>query len=263
MAMAKFIINKLEIQRFTELLFEMTKKELRVRYKYTMFGFIWIIVNPILQMLVIGFVFRMFMKEPIEYYYYYLFIGLVVWNYFSTAITKATPSIVWERNLIKKANFPRATIPMSIIFSNFILFLAALFVLVIPSIYNGIFFNIKPIYIIEGSMLLLVFTVGISLLTSALNVLFRDVNLFVQALLIVWFYATPIVYSANIIPKGVSWLWNLNPMTSIVLFIQHGYLNTNLPSTSLIVSNICFILLILMLGIFIFTFISRDFDDWI
>src|SRR5258706_14767777 len=117
---------KRDIHHFWELLWGLTEKELRARYKYTVFGFLWLVANPILQMLVIGFVFTFFMKEPVIHYYYFLFIGLLVWNFFSLSLTKATPSIVFERALIKKAAFPRVVIPLSIILSNLIHFLFAL-----------------------------------------------------------------------------------------------------------------------------------------
>src|SRR3989304_7521187 len=106
-----------DIIHFWDLLWGMTEKELRARYKNTVFGFLWILVNPILQMLVIGFIFAFFLKEPIEHYYFYLFAGLLIWNFFSLSLSKATPSIVYERNLIKKAVFPRSVIPLSIIVS--------------------------------------------------------------------------------------------------------------------------------------------------
>ena len=77
-----------------ELLIGMTEKELRARYKHTVFGFIWIVANPLLQMLVIGFIFPFFIRERIDNYNYYLFTGLLVWNFFSLSLTKATPSIV-------------------------------------------------------------------------------------------------------------------------------------------------------------------------
>src|SRR3990167_5732195 len=103
-------------RHFFDLLIGMTEKELRARYKNTLFGFLWMFINPLLQMLVIGFIFRLFIKEPIENYFLYLLVGLLVWNFFSLSLTKTTPSIVNERSLIKKAKFPREVIPLSIIF---------------------------------------------------------------------------------------------------------------------------------------------------
>src|SRR3972149_9344389 len=101
--------------KFLDLLLGMTEKEFKVRYKRTVFGFLWVLINPILQMLVIGFVFRYFIKDPIPNYFLYLIVGLLVWNFFTLSFQKATSSIVNERALIKKANFPREVIPLSII----------------------------------------------------------------------------------------------------------------------------------------------------
>lgn len=120
------------VNHFVELLLAMTEKELRARYKHTVFGFIWLVANPLLQMLIIGFVFPLFVKETVPHYNYYLFTGLLIWNFFSLSLNKTTPSIVNERGLIKKATFPRAVIPLSIILSNLIHYVAALTLFLIP-----------------------------------------------------------------------------------------------------------------------------------
>jgi len=252
-----------ETRRFFELLFAMTEKELRARYKYTVFGFFWLVVNPLIQMLVIGFVFRMFMKEPIENYYYYLFIGLLVWNFFALSLNKATPSIVFERDLIKKSQFPRSVIPLSIILSNFIHLMMALVLFFIPVIFLGTVSLMSILYFFPALVLIVLFTAGLSLLTSALNVRFRDINFFVQALLIVWFYATPIMYSINMIPRRLIWIWRLNPVTVIVQLFQHAFVNTPLPGPAMTAANLTVILLVIILGVFIFRSESKNFDDWL
>lgn len=251
------------MRQFIELLMGMTEKELRVRYKNTVFGFLWMLVNPVLQMLVIGFIFRFFMKEPIENYYYYLFIGLLVWNFFSLSLTKSTSSIVWERNLIKKAKFPRSVIPLAIILSNFIHLLIAMGILILPMMFLGTLVFSGLIYILIGFLFLLIFTVGISLLTSALNVRFRDINFFVQAILMVWFYATPVIYPLSMIPYKFYWLWRINPMTSILQFFQHGFLGKPLPGIGMISVNFLLIVLVFIVGIRVFDKESKNFDDWI
>jgi lipopolysaccharide transport system permease protein len=256
-------MTKNDIQHFFELLFVMTEKELRARYKHTIFGFFWLVANPLLQMLVIGFVFTFVMKEPVKYYYYHLFIGLLVWNFFSLSLTKATPSIVWERSLIKKAAFPRSVIPLSIILSNLIHFLLALVLYIIPIIFLGTVTIIKIPVILFALFLLLVFTIGFCLLSTALNVRFRDVNFFVQALLIVWFYATPIIYSFTQIPNKYLWLWRFNPMTSIMQFLQFGFLGAYPPGVGMITSNILVIIIVFWLGFKVFRHESKNFDDWV
>lgn len=248
---------------FWELLWGMTEKELRARYKYTIFGFLWLVANPILQMLVIGFVFTFFMKQPVRNYYYFLFTGLLVWNFFSLSLTKTTPSIVFERSLIKKSAFPRAIIPLSIILSNFIHFFLAFLIFLVPVLFLGTLAAAHLPLLIVACFLLLLFTVGVSLLVSALNVRFRDVNFFVQAILIVWFYATPIIYSLTQMPRHLLWIWRFNPLTSILQLFQHALLGAPPPGPAMLVSNITVIVIVTVLGAIIFRKESKNFDDWV
>ena len=251
------------IYHFFELLLAMTEKELRARYKHTVFGFFWLVANPLLQMLVIGFIFRFFMKSTIVNYNYYLFLGLLVWNFFSLSLNKATPSIVFERSLIKKAKFPHAVIPLSIILSNLVHLVAAFILFLIPVFFlNTLTIRSLPITL-AAFLMLLAFTSGFSLLSSALNVRFRDINFFVQAVLIIWFYATPIVYTFNFIPYKYIWMWRLNPMVSILQLFQNGILDFPMPGLAMLTANIFCILLTLIAGIIVFNRESKLFDDWL
>jgi ABC-2 type transport system permease protein len=250
-------------QRFFELLWAMTDKELRTRYKYTFLGFLWLVIIPLLQMLIIGFVFTFFMKQPVKNYYYYLFVGLLVWNFFATSLTKATPSIVFERTLIKKSKFPRLVIPLSIITSNLINLVLAMLIFFVPVLLLGTLIPASLYLIPVALLLLIIFTTGICLLTSALDVRFRDVNFFVQALLIVWFYATPIVYMLSSVPYKYYWLWRINPMTSIIQLFQYAFLNAPPPGIGMITINASINVVIFTLGVFIFRKESDNFDDWV
>lgn len=256
-------MTRTKTQQFLELLWGMTERELRARYKYTIFGFLWIVLNPLLQMLIIGFVFRFFMKEPVQNYYYFLFIGLLVWNFFSLSLSKATPSIIYERTLIKKAKFPCQIIPLAIIISNFIHLLVAITLLGLPILFLRTMVPGSIFYILTAFVLLFAFTAGICLLSSALNVRFRDVNLFVQAFIMFWFYATPIIYPLSIVPYQYYWLWRFNPMTSILQLLQHGFLNMPLPGVAMVSINSTIIAVTLIVGIITFRNESKNFDDWI
>lgn len=252
-----------DTRHFLELLWSMTEKELRARYKNTIFGFLWLVVNPLLQMLIIGFIFTFLTKEPVEHYYYHLFIGLIIWNFFSTSLAKTTPSIVNERGLIKKAAFPRAVIPLSIILSNLINIIVALILFIIPVLFlQTLSLSSLPAFAL-ASILLLFFTLGICLLTSALDVRFRDINFFVQALLILWFYATPIIYSLGQIPRHLLWLWRFNPLTSVLQLMQFAFLNAAMPGPAMLTANIGVTIFIVIVGITIFKKESKNFDDWL
>ncbi len=246
-----------------DLLLGMTEKELRARYKHTLFGFLWLVLNPLLQMIVIGSIFTLFIREPVEHYFFHLFIGLIVWNFFSLSLTKATPSIVFERSLVKKARFPTQVIPLSIILSNVVHFLVTMALLIVPIAFLGTFtLTSIPLFMLSVGLLIL-FTVGLSLFTCALNVRFRDVYFFVQAILILWFYATPVIYSLTQIPRSLLWIWRLNPLTSVLQILQHAFLGAPLPGPAMLTANILVISAIAVLGIVVFQHESKYFDDWL
>lgn len=251
------------MRHYFELLVAMTKKELTARYKNTVFGFLWIILNPLLQMLIIGSIFRFFIKEPIPHYNYHLFAGLLIWNFFSLSLTKATPSIVNERSLIKKAKFPRSVIPLSIILSDYLHSIVAFGLYLITVLFIGTLSPFGFLCALLAFFLIFLFTSGLGLLTAALNVRFRDMNFFVQAGLIIWFYATPIVYSLNLIPLQLLWLWRFNPMTSILQLLQFGLLKAEPPGPAMLTANIFVILFVAILGIVLFQKESQNFDDWV
>lgn len=251
------------IHHFLELLWGMTEKEIQARYKHTIFGFLWLIANPLLQMFIIGFVFPLFIAETVEHYNYYLFTGLLAWNFFSLSLAKTTTSIVNERSLFKKAVFPRAVVPTSIILSNLINYIAAFLLFLIPLAFLGTLTSSSLWYFLLGFIILVIFTTGLSLLTCSLNVKYRDVSFFIQALLIVWFYASPIVYSLSQIPPRLLWIWRLNPLTSALQLMQHALIGSALPGPAMLTSNISITLFIAFLGVWVFQKESKNFDDWL
>ena len=248
---------------FKDLLWGMTEKELRTRYKRTLFGFLWIFLNPLIQMIVISLVFALFIKDPIPHYNFYLFIGLLLWNFFSLSLTKATPSVVYERDLIKKARFPRIVIPLSIILANFINFLLALVLFAAATMFLSTFSLARLPLLILGLSELLLLTCGLGFWTTAYNVRFRDINFFVQAILSIWFYATPIVYTMSVVPQNLLWLWQLNPLTSVVQLFQHTFLGTPTPELSIVWTNLAISLLVFLFGTLSFLSESKYFDDWV
>lgn len=258
-----YSIMSVQLLHFWELLWGMTEKELRARYKHTVFGFLWLVANPVLQMLIIGFVFPLFIQKPVDHYFYYLFTGLLAWNFFAQSLSKTTPAIVNERSLIKKSAFPRAVIPVSIILSNLINYVAAFGIFLIPILFLGTLNAFSLLYFLGSLSILITFTIGLSLLTSALNVRYRDVNFLVQAILIVWFYATPVVYSLSQIPHKLIWVWQLNPLTSAIQLMQHALLGTTMPTPAALISNILIITAVTLIGVIVFYKESKTFDDWI
>ncbi len=266
-------ISKVFQTQWLDFLLAMTEKEIKTRYKHTLLGFFWILLNPLLQMLVIGFIFQFFVPVSVNNYYLFLFSGLLPWNFFSLTIPKATPSIVYERSLIQKAKFPRESIILSIVLSNIFHLVVSLILLVFLLILMKIFVGISLINLISYSarLLLLIpitiwlgtFTAGLSLIFSALNIKYRDVNFAVQALMPLWFYATPIVYSVKLLPKELFPLFWFNPLVGIIESYQSVLLAEPITSFSLIFFHIFIAVLVFIVGFWYFKRESLFFDDWI
>lgn len=227
------------------------------------FGFLWMILNPLLQMLVMGYIFQFFIPIKTSNYFEFLFPGLLAWNFFSYTIAKNTPMYVYERALIQKAKFPRETVVLAVVLSNLLHFFLALLLFVV---FEAVFFRELHYFrwwLIPGIMVwLTVLTTGLSLLFSSLNVRWRDVNFLVQAVLPLWFYATPVVYSLELLPEWLAkWIY-LNPMTAVMEMIRWATLRQPIewPAVgwSLLVTVAVF-----AAGVTVFKKESPFFDDWI
>lgn len=257
-----------------DFLYAMTEKEIKARYKHAVLGFLWVILNPIIQMLVIGFVFQFFIPVNVDNYFLFLFSGLLPWNFFAYTVSKNTPMIINERSLIQKANFPREVIILSIVLSNLFHFLISLGILVVLLVFDKAFIEHYQVYdlvkyilrmgvVIPFVIWLTLLTSGFSLLFSALDVKYRDVNFIVQAIIPVWFYGTPVIYSIDLLPKILRPILYLNPMTAIIEGFHYSLLNQKLYSIDLLLLSFAISLLIFFIGWKVFEKESKFFDDWV
>ncbi len=260
-------------QYYLDFLLAMTEKEIKARYKFAVLGFLWIVLNPLLQMLVMGFVFQFFVPVKVDNYFLFLFTGLLPWNFFAMTVTKCTPAIVFERSLIQKAKFPRESIVLSIVLSNLFHFLIAFMLLLAALIANKIItdhFSLDHIFLYSVNMFwtvplivwLVLLTAGFSLLTSALNVKYRDINFIIQAIMPLWFYGTPIVYALNLIPARFHWVFLFNPTAAIIEGFQVVLLNQSFTSMQMVLVNGLIAISILVVGWWYFQKEAKFFDDW-
>jgi len=260
-------------RHYFDFLIAMTEKEIKARYKFALLGFLWVLLNPLLQMLIMGLIFQFFVPVKVDNYFLFLFVGLLPWNFFSMTVQKTAPAIVYERALIQKAKFPREVIVLSIVLSNLFHFLVAfgllLVALIADKVLQGFTFSELLGYLIRVSMAVPLFiwlayvTSGFSLLFSALNVRFRDVNFVVQALMPLWFYATPIVYTLNLLPAQFQGLFVLNPLVAIIQLFQYILLQQPMLPTDQILINLVIGGGIAFLGWKVFQLESPLFDDWV
>ncbi|MBU0974685.1 ABC transporter permease [Patescibacteria group bacterium] len=242
----------------------MTLKEIKARYKRVFLGFIWAILNPIFQMLAIGFIFQFFIPVKIDNYFYFLFAGLLPWNFFSYTFSKCTPLMLNERSLIQKAKFPREALVLSIVFSNLFHFLISLFLFTVLTIFVGYLSLFKLFILFLAILWLVFFTIGISFLLSTLFVRYRDIKFIVQAIIPLWFYATPIIYTRALLPEWVATILKFNPMTGIIELFQFVFISGNsIINLEAVVPGILISLTIVLIGIYLFKRDNQYFDDWL
>ncbi|MBU3956709.1 ABC transporter permease [Patescibacteria group bacterium] len=254
------------LRQFFELLFAFTQKEIKARYKNAVLGFLWMFLNPVIQMVVIGFVFSLIFRFGIKDYYFFLLAGLLPWNFFALSINKATPAIVYERNLIQKSFFPREVIPLSIVLSNFFHLLISLFLFLIFLGAIGkwqIFAPLNFLLFLISLFFLLIFTAGFSLITSSLNVFWRDITFFTQALVLIWFYATPILYPLSFIPKQFQAVFYLNPLSGIFTSLQRSAISNGSFPYQILLGQFLLIIFIFIFGVILFKNRAKYFSDWL
>lgn len=256
------------------LLLELTKKEISVRYKKTFFGFLWMFLNPLSQMLILGIVFQYFTNLSIqtENYFLFLFVGLIIWNFFSNTLNTAVPIYVNERALLQKSKFPREIIFASVLFSNLFHYFVSLFVLLcFMALYFLIGSSAKFVIIMLYKFPLIVlttiwlglFTSGIGLLLSSLNVKYRDINFFTIALLPLVFYATPIIWEMNLVSNPYLPFLYLNPIASIIEINRYVFLHEDLTFPAGVYFGLLTTVIAVILGNYVFRKESPYFDDWL
>jgi len=245
-----------------DLLFALTTKELKTRYKSAVLGFLWAFLNPLLQMAVLSVVFMFIVRIPVQNYSLFLFCGLLPWTFFSQSLISGTGSLIANRDLIKKAAFPREILPFSVIFSNLINLILSL-VILLPAIL--IFANISWLLIFLPFAILLhvIFTIGIVLIASSLDIYYRDVSFIIQALTMAWFYLTPVIYPLSMVPQRFVEFYSVNPMVGIISLYRFVLLGGDSPTFFALAASLTWTAALFIFGIFIFKKREPLFADWI
>ena len=212
-----------------ELLTELVRKDLKVKYKNSALGFIWSLANPLLYLAVFTLVFTELLDNGIEAFPVLFMSGFLVWNFFNLATLSGTGSVVGNANLVRKVRFPRVVLPLSSVgFAgvHFVLQLGVLLVLL--AVFYRDAFGPQLVLLVPALAVVTVFATGMALLASAVNVRFRDVEHLLEVILLAWFWLTPIVYPVTFVRDqlaGSPWLFRLymaNPMAGVVTAMQRA-----------------------------------------
>jgi lipopolysaccharide transport system permease protein len=258
-------LNLRDLWIYRELVFFMIWRDIKVRYKQTLLGAAWAVIQPVLTMLIFNFVFGTVAKVPTEGIPYPIFsyAALLPWGLFSAALNNASRSLTTNQNMVSKIYFPRLVLPLASVLGGLVDFAIAFLILVVLMIY----YKITPTTAIWTLPFFLVLTVvtalGVALWLSAINVQYRDVNYVLPFLTQFWLFLTPVAYSANVISAKWQVVYSLNPMAGVVNGFRWALLGTNTGPNMNMVVSICISLVVLVSGLFYFRSMERTFADTI
>jgi ABC-2 type transport system permease protein len=215
-----------ELFAHREVLVNLTRKELKVKYKSSVLGVLWSTLNPLMYLVVFFLVFRIFLRSPVPDFHIYLLSGLLAWTFFSTAVQGGTGSVVGNGPLVTKVAFPREILPLSAIGSSMVNFFFQFIVLVAVMLaFTYAHLGTGVVLLPLALAVLLVFSIAVGFATSALNVRYRDTAHLMELALLAWFWLTPVIYPAMTVLEHGQLIWRLyqlNPLVTITLGFQRA-----------------------------------------
>jgi lipopolysaccharide transport system permease protein len=251
-----------DIWAHRELLYFMIWRDLKVRYKQTLFGMSWVVLQPILMTLVFTVFLGKIARVPSGNVPYVLFLysGLLPWTFFSNAVSTSSHSLIASAQMITKVYFPRALVPLATVLVRLSDFLVASVILFGLMVYYGRSFTsavlLVPFLILHLTLLAL----SLGLLSAALNVKYRDIGTVLPVLLQLWLFASPVIYPTTLVPANWKWLYELNPLTGVIDGFRAALLSADVEWRSLFVS-FGITLALLVSSSFVFKHIEDEFAD--
>jgi lipopolysaccharide transport system permease protein len=252
-----------ELWEYRELLYFLTWRDIKVRYKQTALGAAWAVIQPFFMMIVFSLFFGKLggMKSDGLPYPVFVYCALLPWQLFAFALSESSNSLVGNQNLITKVYFPRLVVPISAVLGGLIDFAIAFVILLGMMAYYrivpGIAILTLPLFILLAIMTAL----GVGLWLSALNVQYRDVRYTIGFLTQFWLFATPVAYPSSIVPEQWRWLYGLNPMAGVVEGFRWALLGKADPPGALLAVSVAAVIVLLVGGLHYFRRMEQTFAD--
>ena len=250
-----------EIYNYRELLKTNIKKEIRGKYKGSWLGVLWTFLNPLLMLAVYAFVFPYILRVNVDNYTIFMIVALIPWNFFTTAIQSGTGSVVANGNILKKVYFPREIIPISITTSQLVNFLITCIIMAVFIIFSGVGFSAHALLFPLLVLIQYVLILGLTFILSALTVFVRDIDHFVSVILMLGFYATPIVYQGEMLPKKFQIFLKLNPMAQLVEAYRSILYYHRMPDMTMLIIWGLGSVALLVIGYLIFKKLEKSFVE--
>lgn len=256
-------VNLEQLWQYRELLYFLSWRDIKIRYKQTLLGMAWAVIQPFMTMVVFSVFFGKLAKMPSDGIPYPLFtyVALVPWTFFSNALSQSSNSLVQNGNLLKKVYFPRLIMPLSSVLSGIVDFGFAFVLLLAMMMFYGIVPTYRMIWLPSMLLLALMSALAVGLWLSAMNVQFRDVRHAVPFLIQFWLFATPIAYPSSLLSEPWRTLYGINPMVGVVEGFRWALLGTEAsPGPTIIVSTVTAVT-VLVSGLFYFRRMEKTFAD--
>ena len=254
-----------ELYNYRQMIIGFVKRDLKGRYKSSFLGFLWTFINPLLQLLVYTVVFSTIIRQPnIKQFYLFLFVALIPWIFFSTSIAGGAWCVVSQNTMVTKIYFPREVLPISYVTSAFVNMLLTYLVVFPVVILSGR--GLNPVALLYLPIIMIVeyfLALGITMITSALTVYFRDLEYILSIITMAWQFMTPIMYDVDILEghTRLQKLFYINPMTSIIIAYRDIMYYGRVPKLSTLTTAIGMGVVFTILGFLIFGKLKRRFAE--
>lgn len=258
--MTKWIV---ELFRYRELLVALTLREIKIRYKQTLLGVAWAILQPASLTVLFTVVFGIFLRVDSGGVPYpvFAFSALVPWMFFSNSISFGSLSVVNNGNLVTKVYFPREILPLSSVGAVFFDFLMAFLIFAILMLFYGVTVSLSLLYILILIPAIIFLTAGVSFMFSTINVLYRDIRFVVPLILQIWLFLTPVMYSTSQIPQKYQIYLKLNPLVSLIENFRAVTIYNKSPNIAEMIFYFLLSILIFLLGYWFFKSREKIFAD--
>ncbi|MDA8156614.1 MAG: ABC transporter permease [Actinomycetota bacterium] len=252
-----------ELWEYRELLYFLTWRDIKVRYKQTLLGAGWAVIQPFFTMVVFSLFFGKLAKMPSDNVPYpiFSFAALVPWTFFSNGMGQASNSLVGSANLITKVYFPRLAIPLASVLVGAVDFTLSFAVLIGMMFYFGLTPTLNIVWLPLLIVLVIVTSLGIALWLSALNVKFRDVRYVIPFLTQIWMFATPIAYPSSLLKQPWNTVYGINPMVGVVEGFRWALLGTKTAPGLMVIVSAAMSVLLLVTGAIYFRSMEKTFAD--
>ena len=256
------VFNFSELWAFRELISAMMVRDIKVRYKQTVIGVAWAVIQPVTTMIIFTVIFGNLAKIPSDGYPYpvFVFSGMLAWNFFSASVTSAGTSLMANANLVSKVYFPRIIIPISTIGVAFIDFLVASVILFALMAFYGQALTYKLMYLPLFLIGLTMVSAGVGAWLAAVTVTYRDFRYVIAYMIQIWMYLTPVIYPISFVPDSWRWLLYLNPMYAWINGIRASFLGQPLDQFGLMIS-LSLSISIFLIGMYYFHKAQKRFAD--